>query len=131
MTSQRLLLSLIAIALVAILAPTRTKGDETKTLVVMIDHDSRGFSYRVDGKATSPDFLTYLDVHKADWPSEKTKVVLLVHEKVTLALLNNSRGMIIKAGYEAPRVFHFNSDKRLMVEISFLPAVAFSPKGAR
>jgi hypothetical protein len=96
----------------------------------MIDHSSRGFVYRVgDSHLASADFLTYLNERKTDWPSGKTKVVLLVHEQATLAMINNSRGMIIKAGYEPPRVFHFNSHKRLMVEITFLPGVPFSVKG--
>lgn len=129
MISNRRLLLLFLSALAAICGPSRSKGDETKTLVVMIDHSSTGFTYRVDGKNTTADFLTYLDKHKSDWPSEKTKVIVLVHEQTTLAMINNSRGMIMKAGYEPPRVFHFNSDKRLMVEITYLPGVPFSAKG--
>ncbi len=129
MISRGLLLSLALVALTTFWAPTRCKGEEIRTLVVLIDHDSRGFNYHVDGKDTSADFLTYLDQHKSDWPSGKTKVILIVHEQATLAMINNSRGMIIKAGYEPPRVFHFNKDKRLMVEITFLPGVPFSVKG--
>jgi hypothetical protein len=96
----------------------------------MIDHNSSGFIYRVDGKPATSNFLTYLAKRKSDWPSGETKVVLLVHERATLAMINNSRGMIIKAGYEQPRVFHFGGDKRLMVELTFSPAVAFSQSGA-
>jgi hypothetical protein len=44
-------------------------------------------------------------------------------------MINNSWGMIIKAGYEPPRVFHFSDDKRLMVELTFLPAEPFSQNG--
>lgn len=131
MISRRLKVILIVSAMAAIWAPVKSKADEMKTLVVLIDHGSGGFTYRVDGNDTGADFLTYLDKHKSDWPSEKTKVILLVHERATLAMINNSRGMIIKAGYEPPRVFHFNSDKRLMVEITFLPGVQFSSKGAK
>lgn len=108
---------------------SQCKSDETKTLVVMIDHGSSGFIYRIDGKPATADLLTFLDKQKPDWPSSKTKVVLLVHEQATLAMINNSRGMIIKAGFEPPRVFHFSGDKRLMVELTFLPAVAFSRSG--
>ncbi len=129
MTSRRLVLFLTVLALAVVWVPTRCKGEEIRTLVVLIDHDSRGFIYRVDGKDTSADFLTYLDQHKSNWPSGKTKAILLVHEQTTLAMINNSRGMIIKAGYEPPRVFQFNKDKRLMVEITFLPGVPFSVKG--
>jgi len=112
-----------------ILVPSQCKSDETNVLVVMIDHGSSGFIYSVGGKDASADFLTYLDKHKSDWPSVKTKVILLVHEQANLAMINNSRGMIIKAGYEPPRVFHFNNDKRTLVEITFMPAVPFSAKG--
>jgi hypothetical protein len=127
--SKRLRLILIAIALVAIWTSVPCEADETKTLILIIDHDSRGFTYRVDGNNTGAEFLNYLEKHKSDWPSEKTKVILLVHEQATLAMIDNSRGMIIKAGYEPPRVFHFNKDKRLMVEITFLPGITFSAKG--
>ena len=128
MISARVLFLLLSITAVT-MVPSQCRSDETKVLVVMIDHASSGFIYRVDGKDTRADFLTYLDNHKSDWPSGKTKVILLVHEQANLAMINNSRGMIIKAGYEPPRVFHFNRDKRAMVEITFMSAVPFSAKG--
>jgi hypothetical protein len=119
----------VLIAVLSVWNPVRCKAEEVKTLVLVIDRDSKTFTYRVDGKDTSADFLTYLDAHKSEWPSGKTRVILLVHERASLAMINNSRGMIMKAGYEPPRVFQFNKDKRLMVEITFLPGVPFSEKG--
>jgi len=101
--SRGFLLLLALSALTTFWVPSRCKGQEIRTLVVLIDHDCRGFTYHVDGKDTRADFLTYLGEHKSDWPSGKTKVTLLVHEQATLAMINNSRGMIIKAGYE-PRL---------------------------
>jgi hypothetical protein len=127
--SAGLLRRLILITVVSTLASSQCKSDETKTLIVMIDHGSSGFIYHIGGKPATADLLTFLDQQKPDWPSRKTKVVLLVHERVSLAMINNSRGMIIKAGYEPPRVFHFSSDERLMVELTFLPAVPFSQNG--
>jgi hypothetical protein len=120
----------LAIAIAAICTPGPCPGDETSTLVVMIDHNADGFTYRVAGRDTGADFLTYLNRHEAEFPPPKTRVILVVHEKATLAIMNNSRGMIIKAGYEPPRVFQFNDDRRAMIEISFLPAVPFSTKGS-
>lgn len=128
MFSHRLWLWL-SMSVVSAIGPALCQSQETKTLVVMIDHDSTGFIYRVAGKSTSPDLLTYLNEHISEWPTDKTRVILLVHEQVTLAMINNSRGMIMKAGFEPPRVFHFNDDKRTMVEITFLRAVPYSAKG--
>ena len=89
MIRNRRLFFLFLSALAVFCGPSRSKGDEAKTLVVMIDHSSTGFTYRVDGKTTTADFLTYLDTHKSDWASEKTKVIVLVHEQTTLAMINN------------------------------------------
>jgi hypothetical protein len=112
------------------LTPPLGKSDETKTIVIMIDHNSSGgFLYRVDGRAASADFLTFLNQHQTEWPSGKTKVILLVHDQASLAMINNSVGMIVKAGYEPPRVFYFRSDRRAMVELAFLSAVPFSQSG--
>jgi hypothetical protein len=123
-----LFLSLV-FAVAATCIPSPASGDEGSTLVVMIDHSASGFAYRVSGRDAGPDFLTYLNKHYAEFPPGKTKVILLVHQQATLAVINNSRGMIMKAGYEQPRVFQFNDDKRAMIEITFLPAVPFSAKG--
>jgi hypothetical protein len=112
-----------------VLGPLPSKSDETKTLVIMIDHSPTGFVYLVDKHPASADFLTFLNKHLSEWPQEKTKVVLLAHEQVTVAQINNTRGMIIKAGYEPPRVFYYGSDHRAMVELTFSPAVPFSQGG--
>lgn len=127
---SRFWFSLLPVIMILNLIPHQAKGGEdTAVLVILIDHQLSGFTYSVDGKDASADLLTYLDKHQSNWPSAKTKVVLLVHEQASLAMVNNWRGMIIKAGYEPPRVFEFNKDKRLMVEIAFLSGVPFSVKG--
>jgi len=124
-------LLLLVLTVMVSLTTLAAGGDETKNLVVMIDHNPRGFSYTIDGKESGPDFLTYLNEHGSAWPAPQTKVVLLVHERASLAMVNNSRGMIIKAGYEPPRVFQFSNDKRGMIELTFLPAIPFSVRGPR
>jgi hypothetical protein len=125
----RNMLAVVLCTVVTLGVPFPCPSAETKVLVIMIDHGSSGFVYRVNGKVTTADLLTFLDEHKPDWPSDKTKVVLLVHERVTLKMINNSRGMIIKAGYEPPRVFYYGNDKRSMLELTFSPEVPFSQIG--
>jgi hypothetical protein len=111
------------------LTPLPSRSDEVKALVIVIDHSSTGFVYLVDKRPASADFLTFINRHLSEWPQEKTRVVLLAHEQASVAMINNARGMIIKAGYQPPRVFYYGSDHQAMVEISFSPAVPYSQGG--
>jgi len=66
---------------------------------------------------------------KLKWPKPAPRIYLLVHEKASLAAVDDVRGLITKAGYESPRVFYFDSNKRLMLELIYRSAVPFSASG--
>jgi len=128
-SSRFVFLGFLVVFIAHIVAPLPSEGDQVKSLVVLIDHDAQGFHYRVDGKSTSSDLLTSLSAYKQNWPTDKTKVILLVHDRTSLSMIDNSRGMIEKSGYEPPRVFYFNGYRRAMVELTFSKAVPFSQDG--
>ena len=95
----------------------------------MIDHEAHGFTYTINfEKAT--DLLLALSKKHTETP--EAKVILLVHNEVTLAMLNNMIGILSKAGYIGPpRVFVFDSYKHAMNELNFTysPKIPFSPAG--
>jgi hypothetical protein len=127
--SRFFFLPLLLIFIGHFISPAPCRADQAQTLVVLIDHDPKGFHYRVAGKPVSADLLTALRRSKPDWPTGNTKVILIVHDRSSLSLIDNSRGIIEKAGYEPPRVFYFDDNKRAMVELSFSAAIPFSEKG--
>jgi hypothetical protein len=97
-------------------------------IVVMIDHDPHGFTYTVNSEKAK-DLLLTLSKRKEGPDAE---VILLVHNKVTLAMVNNMIGILSKAGYVAPpRVFVFDSYKNAMNELNFTysPRIPFSAAG--
>jgi len=94
----------------------------------MIDHDSHGFIYTINSEKVQ-DLLLALSKRKEEPENE---VILLAHNKVTLAMVNNIVGILSKAGYVAPpRVFVFDSYKNAMNELSFTysPRIPFSATG--
>lgn len=61
----------------------------------------------------------------------KAEGILLVHNKVTLGMLNDTLGILSKAGHVAPRVFGFDSHRDAMNELNFTysPRIPFSAAG--
>jgi hypothetical protein len=104
-----------------------TKPDEkARRIVVMIDHDRHGFTYTVNSNKVQ-DLLVALSNLKED--GSEAEVVLLVHHRVTLAMVSDMIGILSKAGYVAPpRIFVFDSNKIAMNELSFTyyPRIPFS-----
>jgi hypothetical protein len=93
----------------------------------MIDHGPHGFVYTMNSEKVDGLLLTLSK--RRDGPN--TEVILLVNNKVTLAMVNNTIGILSKAGYVAPRVFVFDSSKTAMNELNFTysPRIPFSPAG--
>jgi len=130
MNGRRVFSSVLFCVLVfaATLALTK-RGEESSHIVVMIDHDSHGFVYTINSDKVK-DMLRALS-ERRKWPSPEPEVILLVHKEATLAMVNNMIGILSKAGYEAPRVFVFDSYKNAMNELNFTysPRVPFSVAG--
>jgi energy-converting hydrogenase Eha subunit C len=115
------------LGLAATIAPAKP-DEKPHRIVVMIDHDSHGFIYTINSEKVQ-DLLLALSKRKEEPENE---VILLVHNKVTLAMVNNIVGILSKAGYVAPpRVFVFDSYKNAMNELSFTysPRIPFSATG--
>jgi len=103
-------------------------GEKSRRMVVMIDYDPHGFIYTVNSEKVSDPLLA---LSKSEHGPD-IEVILLVHEKVTLAMVNNILGILSKAGYIGPpRVFVFGSYKRSMNELNFTYSarIPFSPTG--
>jgi hypothetical protein len=89
-------------------------------IVVLIDHDPRGFNYTINSERVQDPLLKLSKLK--EW--REAEVILLVHDKVTLAMVNNMIGILSKAGHVAPpRVFVFDSNKNAMNELNFTYAV--------
>ncbi len=130
MTTRRLLLStLFCVLFLATTLAVAKRGGSSDRLVVMIDHDSRGFKYTINSEKVSDLLLALSQRRKGQAEPE---VVMLVHHETTIAMVNNVIGILSKAGYEAaPRTFIFDSYKKAMNEVNFTysPRIAFSAKG--
>jgi hypothetical protein len=103
-------------------------NEKLRRIVVMIDHDSHGFNYSINSEAVQ-DLLFALSRRKEE---PEPEVILLVHDKVTLEMINSVIGILSKAGYLAPpRVFVFDSYRIAMNELNFTyaPRIPFSAKG--
>ena len=99
------------------------------TVIVVADVAHNRPAYKVNSSPVSYlDLLDRLSSVRAKWPAVPPKVILLAHEQLTLSQIDALRGIISKAGYERPRVFYFGKDKRLMIELTYSPAIPFSEK---
>jgi biopolymer transport protein ExbD len=105
------------------------RDEDSSRIVVMIDHDSHGFVYTINSEKVK-DLLRALSERRKS-PSPEPEVILLAHKDATLAMVNNMIGILSKAGYEAPRVFVFDSYKDAMNELNFTysPRIPFSAAG--
>jgi hypothetical protein len=104
------------------------KPDESHRIVVMIDHDAHGFNYTVNSEKVQDLLLTL--AKRKEGP--EAEVILLVHNKVTLGMINNMIGILSKAGYVAPpRVSVFDSHKDVMNELNLIysPRIQFFAAG--
>ena len=125
---------LIVFALSTCVLPVCSSETGTSRLpvVVMIDKGPSGFVYKVNSKATREIFLALSRMRESD-PDPRPKSILLVHEDVTLTMINGMRGVMSKAGYVFPdqRIFFFNRDnvKDVMTELRFSVPVRFSDTG--
>jgi hypothetical protein len=124
----------LMILLCIVTLPTYS-GQTEKTatpVVVMIDKGPSGFIYKVNSKVTK-EILATLTRIKASDSNPHPKSILIVHEDVTLTMINGMRGVMSKAGFVYPdqRVYFFNRDgvKDVMTEITFSPPLRFSEKG--
>jgi len=96
-------------------------------VVVMLDRGASGFVYKVNSRVVSKELLLTLSkMRRARRDDDGT---LLVHEDAPLATVINALGVMQKAGYEHPRVFYFDRNKRGMSELTFSAGVPFSPTG--
>jgi hypothetical protein len=132
MHSRRVLFAvLICIAtLIAAFASATAKGKPSR-VVVMIDYNAHGFVYTINSEDSRAQDLL-LTLSKKHETEQEADVILLVHNKVTLAMVNNVIGILSKAGYaDPPRVFVFDSYKIAMNELNFTysPRVPFSAAG--
>jgi hypothetical protein len=105
---------------------------EPKTIVVFVDAGAQGLTYHVDG-APVPRFEVRRSLERM-WdrslqPEQQRKVVIVLHADVTFARAEDLRLVVRAANYEDPRVFYFGKDRRLMVEVTYRDAIAFSPNG--
>ena len=131
MHSRRVLFAvLICVAtLIAAFASATAKGKSSR-VVVMIDYNAHGFVYTINSENPTQDLLRTLSKKHETEP--EADVILLVHNKVTLAMVNNVIGILSKAGYaDPPRVFVFDSYKIAMNELNFTysPRIPFSAAG--
>ena len=132
MHSRRVLFAvLIFIAtLIGTFASATAKG-KTSRVVVMIDYNQHGFVYTINSEnsRTQDLLLTLSKKHESE---PEADVILLVHNKVTFAMVNNVIGILSKAGYAGPpRVFVFDSYRIAMNELNFTysPRIPFSAAG--
>jgi len=104
--------------------------DEIKCHVLIADYVGNGLLYTVDGRIPGENegLLLALSRARAADPAD-TSIVLLVHERATLADVYNLIGMIVKADYTGYRVFVFDSDKKSMTELTYSAPVRFSADG--
>ena len=120
---------LVCVLVLAATLASAKRGEEPSRIVVMIDHDSHGFVYTINSQKVKDLLLALSERRK--WPSPEPEVILLAHKEATLAMVNNMIGILSKAGYQAPRVFVFDSYKNAMNELNFTysPRIPFSAAG--
>jgi hypothetical protein len=127
---QTLLLTLILVPVLAVTMALAKTTEKPSRIVLMIDHDTHGFIYSIDGTKVS-EFLTPMsERHQRTGP--EPEVILLVHDRATFETLNSTLGILSKAGYSArPRIFVFGRYKHSMNELNYTysPQIPFSATG--
>ena len=132
MIRNLLLLIVFAMGICALPVCSSETATPRLPVVVMIDKAPTGFVYKVNSKATGEILLALSRMRESN-PDPRPKSILLVHEDVTLTMINGMRGVMSKAGYVFPdqRIFFFNRDnvKNVMTELKFSTPVRFSAGG--
>ena len=105
-------------------------GEKPRHVVLMIDHDTHGFIYTINSERVQ-NFLLPLS-ESLQGPGPEPEVILLLHKKATFEMVNDTIGIMSKAGYVAlPRIFVFDSYKNAMNELNYTYSakIPFSPTG--
>jgi hypothetical protein len=129
------ILSAVLVAISLFVSPgcsSLSAASSSGRVVVMIDKGPSGFIFRVNSKVTRHMLLTLSEMRAQD-SDPHAKSILIVHEDVTLTMINGMRGVMSKAGYVLAdqRVLFFNRDnvKDVMTEIKFSTPLPFSAAG--
>ena len=99
-------------------------------VVVTIDRDERGATYRVDSRQVP--FRSLLDTLDRMLASSRPSghLVLLVHEDTSIRSVMDVKVLATKVGYEEVAIFYFDATRRSMQELSFASKVLpFAEKG--
>ncbi|HET7440591.1 MAG TPA: hypothetical protein VFJ47_04755 [Terriglobales bacterium] len=128
MTRNPAVLRCILVCLVALdLFPTASQAQDSTGIVIVLDVANQKASYKVNSQSVAyRDLLDHLSEQKRKWPAAAPRVTLLASEDATLAQIDAVRGIIVKAGYEWPRVYYFGKNKRLMIELTYSRGIPFS-----
>ena len=127
MTKTRLLLLILCCLIGFAFAAHARQGETPKPVVVMIDHDTSGFVYKINSPPVpvNKGLLYTLTFIKAPHSGS----VLLVHEDAKISMLTDVLGIMNKAGYVGPRIFYFSRGKDRMAELTLSRVVPFSANG--
>jgi len=128
--SQTLLLTLILVPILAVTMAVAKTSERPARIVLMIDHDTHGFIYSIDGTKVTEFLAPMSERHQRSGP--EPEIILLVHNRATFELLNSTVGILSKAGYAArPRIFVFDRYKYSMNELNYTysPQIPFSAAG--
>jgi hypothetical protein len=109
---------LFCILALAVTIASAKPSDKSRHIVLMIDHDTHGFIYTMNSERVQNFLLPLSRILQA--PGPEPEVILLVHKKATFAMVNDTIGIMSKAGYVAPpRIFVFDSYKNTMNELNY------------
>jgi hypothetical protein len=121
---------IVVVFLMGLMAPALS--GEKRAHMLVADYVNHNFAYTVDGHVPDPKdgLLLALSRARETDPSPHPAITILVHERARLSDVYNLIGIVIKADYASYRVFTFESDKKVMTELTFASAVPFAASGA-
>jgi biopolymer transport protein ExbD len=123
----------ISLLVVVLIGLTRQAlSEDQKQHLLVVDYPKTGLVYTVDGRVPSEKegLLLALSRARSNDPAPDAEIVVLVDERVTFSDVYNLSGIVVKAGYSAYRVFTFDGDKKIMIEVKYAPPVPFSATGS-